>query len=195
MKKILWKVGAGLFALSVLLFFLLACGGGQTKEANKLINKANDRVQKYNKLDQEVVSLANQIQALPITSEGASKGLELTKQVKEKISQGKEEIEAAKKELEKIKRLDVSDEFKTYSNMKVDELKLMTQLSDATNELVLELEKLFQQVAAGTATEASVGVINQNIDSISNKVDDLKKKTDELSKRAQDYYTEHKLGD
>lgn len=195
MKKVLWKVGVGLFAFSVLLFFLLACGGGQTEEANKLVNKANDHIQKYNKIDGEIVDLANQIQALPITSEGASKGLELTKQVKEKISQGREEIEAAKSDLEKIKGPDVSKEFKTYISMKVDECDLLTQLNDTMNELVQEMDKMFQQVVAGTATEASINAISQNIEKIVEKGNDFKKKRENLNKEAQAYYTEHKLGD
>lgn len=195
MKKILWKVGVGLLAISVLMFFLLACGG-QTEEANKLVKNANNHIEKYNKIDSEIVDLANQIQNLPITTpEGASKGLELNKQMNTKLDEGEKEIEAAKNELEKIKALNVSDEFKTYISMKIDECDLLTQINDTIGELVQEMDKLFQQVATGTATEASINAISQNIDSITKKGEDLKKKREELNKKAQDYHTEHKLGD
>lgn len=185
----------GVLGVGVVLF-LLACGtSGQQSEANKLVQSANAQIDQYNKLDGELKTLVDEATALPTTQEGGAKGLALTGQMKAKLDGQKGAIDAAKGEFEKVKKLDVSETYKTYISMKIDECKVLTELNGVFVQMVGELEKLYQQLATNTATVDSISPIQTTINQLSDKGNELDKKRQEASEKASKYYDENLKSD
>lgn len=180
----------GTLSVGVMLF-LLACGtSGQQSEANKLVQSANKQIDQYNKLDSELKTLVDEATALPTTQEGGAKGLALTGQMKAKLDGQKGAIDTAKGEFEKVKKLDVSETYKTYITMKIDECNVLTELNGVFIQMVGELEKLYQQLATNTATTDSIAPIQATINQLSDKGNELDKKRQGLSDKAKKYYEE-----
>ena len=175
-KNTVWLVWMLLIGLS------LACGlGDQTDEANKLVDEANAIIEKENELVIKSNELFTELMGDNLTKvkdieaykeKNKSKFDELIS-LKEQIA--RLEVESIDK-FEQASKLKVSEEYKEYLGIKIQELK---KRADA-NKLIAPFVKAFLQTK-------DVDKIDKQIEDFDRKSADTIKEADELLKKAEQF--------
>lgn len=181
----------------IFLLFLAAMGcSGQTKQANDLIGDFNSLVEKHNKLDNEVTELMKDVKTEATTKEEYQKNVDTLDKVEDTIVEEQEILEDAAEPLEKAKKLDISKEFKTYIDMKLEANDANKELAKKAKDLAASLKDLYKTMADSTdLTNAEIEEKTQAISKLTEELNEQKNKAEELAEKANDYYKEHNLGE
>lgn len=160
---------------------IAGCGllGNGNEEANALITAANVHLKKHQASDGKVRKLAEELNALGITPQDATKALVITAQIKTELQAQKTELAAASAQIAKIKTLDVDDTFKKYADLEVAALAAQGAVVDKGLEIYAEMDKLYTAMRDGVATTNLTGKLSASISAIA---EEIKTQSDTVSK-------------
>lgn len=183
-------------ALLAVLSFLAVWGcAGQTREANRLIDKFNARINKHNKLDRETTELMNTLNTKAKTAEEFKENVEILEEVEDRITQQQEELSKATELLKEAKTLSISADFKTYIEMEQKANEANRELFKTTKKLTSELKNLYEDMSSVSGlSQAQLDERTKAITGLSDEITAEKEEAEKLKKEANNYYKEHNLG-
>lgn len=161
----------------------LACDGGQTDEANKLVNEGNAIITKNNEATAKRSSLVTEL-----LGENMTKAEDLEKYKadnKAKFDELSKTIETTEKgfndaaaKFEAAAKLKVDDKFKEYLNVTVQEFKKRAEIEKSAGTFV----KAFLAEKDTEKVDALVGDYNTKSAAMKKEADDLTAKSDKIMK-------------
>jgi hypothetical protein len=177
-KKNIWLV-----VLLAVISLSWACDGGQTDEANKLVNEGNDIT---NKTNEGIIKASNLTKEL--LGENMTKAEDLEKYKADnkakfdelvKLSEQNEKgFNDAAAKFEQAAKLKVDDKFKEYLNVRAQEFKKRAEIEKADNTFV----KAFLAEKEAEKADALIGDSNKKSDGLKKEADDLKAKSEKIVK-------------
>jgi hypothetical protein len=123
------------FALAVLLAFVLACSGGnETDQANKLVGEGNAAINEGNRLANEAGTKSSSVftQLSADDFEASKENLSPTaKEAVDGATKGAAKYREAAKKFDEASKLKIDDKFKEYLSLKSQEFNKRAELLDA----------------------------------------------------------------
>lgn len=178
--------------LAALLLAALGLGGcgllsSGVNDANGLINDANVNLKNQQVASEKMSKLTTELDALGSTPQDATRGLEITAQIRAELQTQSTELQAAAAKIGKIKALDVDDTFKEYADLKVAALVAQQAVVEKGLLMFAEMDKVFIAVRDGKATTKVTAALSASIKAISDEIAQLSGKSLAAAAAAEDY--------
>lgn len=185
MKRMIAAAGAVALVIAAVL-----AGGchDYNKDANALIEKANNHVVAFSSMDASVQAGAEQLSLIALTPSQAKKALSISDGIKKTLAAQKAELEAAAADLAKIRALKVSDEMKQYAALQIAALDAQIKVLDEGRKLYDEQDKIFIALRDRTGTTRKVDETLRDIEAVRANIDALHEQAAAAQKKASDYF-------
>jgi vacuolar-type H+-ATPase subunit I/STV1 len=183
--------------LAALLLAALGLGGcgllnNGVNDANGLINDANVNLKNQQVASEKMSKLTTELDGLGSTPQDATRGLEITAQIRAELQTQSTELQAAAAKIGKIKALDVDDTFKEYADLKVAALVAQQAVVEKGLVMFAEMDKVFIAVRDGNATAKVTAALSASIKAMSDEIAQLSGKS-LAAAAAADAYAEKNL--
>ncbi len=190
------RISVLFIALSVIFLSITACTSfsNQDAEASKLVTKANENVDNYNKLQKEIDDAWTKVNSYPATTEGFQEKAKVTQEIESKVEQQHDEMQSALDEFKKAYSMDISSNYKVYIKMLIDSTEKRLESNDYILKMTKKTTEVAKGVAAGTATTESIDAASKKIDEMSAKAQELETEGDKIKTQADQYFIDKKLG-
>ncbi len=191
------KVLAVTVVVGLLALFMIACNTGpsyQIDEANKYIGKANDYVENYNKINGEMDTIWNKINAQPDTPEGFGAAVPQLEEIKTKLGEQKAEMEKAVEEYDAALKLTLSPDHKTYIGLLKDSANKQIEANAYNVQIVDEVTTMAASIANGTGTLDTVSATEKTVADLTAQSDKLEQAATDLKAQADKLYKDKNLG-
>ena len=191
------KVLAVTVVVGLLALFMIACNTGpsyQIDEANKYINKANEHVENYNKINDEMDTVWNKINAEPDTPEGFGAAVPMLEEIKAKLGEQKTEMGKAVEQYDLALKLTLSPDHKTYIGLLKDSANKQIEANAYNVQIVDAVATMAASIANGTGTLDSVSATEKTVADLTAESDKLDAAATDLKAQANKLYKDKNLG-
>lgn len=192
------KSGALALAAVMILSALAVSGCGLLKnpmdDANAAVKLANDNLAKASSQSEGIQALAQQLNNVDATPEGAAKALGITAQLRAALEAQKKSLEAAKKALAAVGALEVKPEFKEYAKLESAAIDARVAIVDANLKLYVEMDKMYTAIRDKKTSNTKTQEILGAIDTITNDITGLTAEAQVRADAASKFFEDKKLG-
>ncbi|MDO8964741.1 MAG: hypothetical protein Q7W30_09655 [Coriobacteriia bacterium] len=195
MKKITAIVAVVLLAVSA--FGLAGCSEwlkDPVEDANKAISAANKSLTKYSDSDERVQTLANELNAIAVSPDGATKALAITGKIRGEFDGQKSALGEARKSIASIKALKIKDEFKKYADLEVKAIDARIKIIEQGVLLYDEMDKVYTAIRDRKQNNAQTQQVLAKVDEISGQIALLTEAARTDAQKASDYFMKQQLG-
>lgn len=177
--------------LSMAVVGLLGCSGGQTDEANKLIDQMNASIQKSNALQKQITQLVDDVGKIDPTSKDVTKAAPMLAEAKSKLAQDTSSLQTVVKLTDQIAALDVDAEMKTYAGQQKAIAQLLVQERGITRTLLSTLEELYDPAKASKYTQAELDNLTTRVNNLVAQDSELQSKIAEKQGASDQYFKDN----
>lgn len=179
------RKGRWLLACSLMLVALLLLGAGCGDEVRSkvrgLLAEVNDHLEKSAaatlKLEEFHEDWGNLATLTEVTEDTVAEAMVLVDVAKKNLVEALEEVKAAEKAMQGVKGSDVSEEMKTYAEMKLDAME--------EHEKMLELELRAMTIRVQALSEPESDILLERLAEYERQIAELDEETQEHADRAQ----------
>jgi exonuclease VII small subunit len=174
----------------VLIFVTMLLSGcdNTTAQANALIGQADAHMKKAMALSDQTAALEQQINTLDGSPASAATGLDLIKQLKDKLAQQKTEMGGALQAYAGVDKIGVKPTVKKYAKLEAAVIQLGIQRNAEYGKLYDAMTVMFTGIRDNNATEAQTASFLATSDTITANVDKLNTQVQQASDDALSYY-------
>lgn len=195
------KYVRGFIVIAVILGLLglaVACASSdksdQVDQMNKLIDKANVNVDKFNSLQKEVDDLWTKINALGSEPTDYQQAQTYLSDIEKKETDQKSELNAAIKAYQDGQKLDIKADFKTYLGKLELSAKKRLEVFNSDDQIIKITRELLNKGIAGTVMQADIDTYTAESNRINAESDQVQKQADDLKVEADKFHQEKNLG-
>lgn len=197
MSRTWQKLVAALVAIATLAFFMVACGTTKpldTDKANTTIATANKLLADYNKIQTEVNTNWDKVDAMGVDVPGMQQRKVVLLQIQKQIQDQATVLDKMITEYENARKLNLTADMKTYFQILIDYTNKQKEANKIFQDGTANRIKLADDIIAGgdaltlaTASDAAVADMNTKAQKIQTDAQALKDKADK-------FYKDKKLG-
>lgn len=159
-----------------------------TADANKAIAAANVHLKAFQASDTKVQKLAEELNSLDVSPEGATKALEITAQVKAELATQKQELAAGSEAIAAIKSLEVTPDFKKYADLEIAAIAAQIAVVDEGVKLYDEMDRLYTAIRDKKNTPTFTNEMTAAIDAVYARVQELSTTASKAKSEAEAYF-------
>lgn len=185
---------AGTLIVVLLVTGLFGCGPTPMGEASDARDRAKAKIDEYNIVVGDIMSLRDEAFATEDTPEGYQQAFDLLDQAAAKSEESVSLLGEAKAEMMTILALNVSETYKNYVQQEIAIVDAYVALQGTDGEATRTIRSYFEELAKKIPDKAVLAELSTKIDELSASMDAQTAVIDELAAAADAYYQDNGLG-